>query len=414
MLKEFGGVIFTRSDNKKINRINDLDGVVFGGVSELSFGGWIMAYEELIEHGIKKDDIKLKFLNTHDDVVKAVVSGEIDAGTVRSGTIERMASEGLVNLSTVKIINEQKYDGFPYLVSTKLYPEWPFAKLKHTSDILSNKLLSELVQLTPKSIIVQEKNLDAWTVPLDYSSVHAMLKKLRISPYDNVEIKFIDILEQYAFYIYFIAILGILLILRLVYAKNKNDYLSLYSKKLDDEVQERTRELNEANEKLKVLASTDFLTGINNRGSFMNLAQKYFDIAKRNNTSLEILSLDLDHFKSINDTYGHEAGDKVLIEFTNTVKRLLRDSDVFGRTGGEEFCIILQNTSPEGSYVFAERLRQSVEDTKIEYEGKSIKVTVSIGMAAMDKEENIKDLIKKSDVALYKAKESGRNKVHVV
>lgn len=407
--KEFGGVIFTRSNNSRINSIEDLDGKLFGAVSPLSFGGWIMGYEELLKHNIDIDDIKIEFLNTHDAVVYAVLSKKIDAGTVRTDTLERMSSEGSINLSDIKVLGAKKYNNFPYLVSTKLYPEWPIAKLTHTSDALADKLLAELVSLKPNP----KKHIDGWTVPLDYSSVHDVLKRLEIDPYNITQIKFMDILKQYSLYIYILGILVVLLIARLVYVWRVNKYLNKYNVKLDNEVKERTKELKEANKKLKVLANTDSLTGINNRGYFMKLAKQYFNIAKRNNTTLQILSLDLDYFKTINDTYGHQAGDKVLKEFAKTVSSLLRKSDIFGRVGGEEFSILLQNTSTDGAQLFAKRVCDSVEAMTITFDEEIIHITVSIGMAELSDEENIDELLKKSDEALYRAKENGRNRVHV-
>lgn len=207
----------------------------------------------------------------------------------------------------------------------------------------------------------------------------------------------------------------------ITFLKHKNDELGILGKtlqnmmiKLQEEERKRDEtmtELNAVNKKLKVLASTDALTGIYNRGYFLNIAQKYLDIAKRNSSSLEVLSLDLDYFKSVNDTYGHQAGDDVLKSFANKVTSLLRSSDLFGRIGGEEFCIVLQNTSKDGAKIFAQRICKSIEIMEVQTNNETLNVTVSIGLAILNDEENIDDLIKKSDDALYKAKENGRNQV---
>ncbi|MBU4110288.1 GGDEF domain-containing protein, partial [bacterium] len=171
--------------------------------------------------------------------------------------------------------------------------------------------------------------------------------------------------------------------------------------------------LEKANEKLKLLAQTDALTGISNRAHFMDIANIYFDIAKRNVSSLQVLSLDLDFFKQINDTYGHQAGDIVLVTFVEEISKLLRKSDIFGRIGGEEFCIVLQNTSRKGALSFAQRICKTIENTSVDFEGEKIKFTVSVGVADLEGEKSMLELIKKSDKALYKAKESGRNQVHI-
>ncbi len=410
-LKEFGGVIFTKKDNRDINSIEDIRGKSFAAVNERSFGGWIIGYEELVKNKIDRDDVELEFLNTHDAVVLAVLNGTVDAGTVRTDTLEKMAAEGKIDLSDIKVINKKSYEKFPYLISTALYPEWPFSKLKETSDRLANRVLSILVEIPSGSDVAKAIKAGGWTVPLDYTPVHVMLKKLRVAPYDTYKLNLIDVMKQYAWVLYITSLLFILLVVRLIYIRKVNMHLNSYNRDLNKEVENRTKQLQEANEELKVLAHTDPLTGISNRGYFMHLGKKYFDIAMRNKTPLLLMSLDLDYFKNINDTYGHQAGDKVLIEFTKTITKLLRDSDIFGRVGGEEFSIVLQNTTLDGAKIFAERVRRSIEEMQVEVNNKKIGITVSIGFAKLSDEVKIDDLLQKSDIALYKAKNSGRNRV---
>lgn len=411
-LKEYGGVIFTRSDNNTIETIEDIEDKKFAVVNEDSFGGWIMAYEELKAHGVGKNNLKLSYHDTHDNVVRAVLEQKADAGTVRTDVLESMADSGDINISDIKIINQKLYEDFPYLVSTKLYPEWPLAKLEHTHDRVSRDLLSKLLSID------FEKNPElfesgGWGVPSDYSSVHTVLRKLRIAPYDVSHIELSEILHEYIVYIYAIAFIFFAIIGRFLYINKINKYLQTYNKKLSINVKRRTKELEKANEKLKLLAQTDALTGISNRAHFMDIANIYFDIAKRNVSSLQVLSLDLDFFKQINDTYGHQAGDIVLVTFVEEISKLLRKSDIFGRIGGEEFCIVLQNTSRKGALSFAQRICKTIENTSVDFEGEKIKFTVSVGVADLEDEKSMLELIKKSDKALYKAKESGRNQVHI-
>lgn len=118
----------------------------------------------------------------------------------------------------------------------------------------------------------------------------------------------------------------------------------------------------------------------------------------------------MDFFKSINDKYGHHIGDIVLKEFTNTIEKTLRSSDLFGRIGGEEFCVLLQSTSIEGAKLFAERIRGDIEAIQIMSANVVIKVTVSLGVVSLKNEDNLHELLNKADLALYEAKNSGRNK----
>jgi len=148
--------------------------------------------------------------------------------------------------------------------------------------------------------------------------------------------------------------------------------------------------------KLKELASTDYLTGILNRRAFFNLVNT-LELNK-----YSVLMLDIDHFKKINDTYGHDIGDKVLKTFSNTIKNNLRKEDIFARIGGEEFVVLTKNIDKSRLYFFAEKLRKKVEELKIG----NIKLTVSIGGHIIGFGEDINLSLKRADEALYEAKKS--------
>jgi diguanylate cyclase (GGDEF)-like protein len=166
---------------------------------------------------------------------------------------------------------------------------------------------------------------------------------------------------------------------------------------------------------LESLARTDFLTGINNRGCFDDLAHKAVSLAKRNEQPIVIAMLDIDFFKAVNDNYGHDAGDKVLIKFADVMSECFREYDIIGRVGGEEFCVCMPNTSSEDATIACDRFRGILENTEIvvrESQGDSITVTVSIGLAlGQGAAISLDDLLKKADISLYQAKEGGRNQV---
>lgn len=170
--------------------------------------------------------------------------------------------------------------------------------------------------------------------------------------------------------------------------------------------------LKAKNQQLNELAKLDPLTGILNSRYFHELGHNLISLAKRNQEPLSVLFLDLDNFKHINDYYGHEAGDRVLISVTNTIKTHLRASDVFARVGGEEFCIILPKTTSEGAQDLAEKLKQLVQDQQLNYFNKQITITTSIGVASLQSEiDTLKSLQATADKNLYLAKNQGRNKV---
>jgi diguanylate cyclase (GGDEF)-like protein len=166
-------------------------------------------------------------------------------------------------------------------------------------------------------------------------------------------------------------------------------------------------------ERLFQLATTDGLTGILNRREFLDRSETEFERAKRFNHELSMITMDIDNFKKINDTYGHDVGDKVLKELANIGKSVIRKVDIFGRLGGEEFGITLPETSANGAYKLAERLRKSIQDHHVQLtNGQKLNFTVSIGIASVQKGVNsLEDLMKLSDIALYKAKRLGKNRV---
>ncbi|NLB87704.1 MAG: GGDEF domain-containing protein, partial [Syntrophomonadaceae bacterium] len=168
-------------------------------------------------------------------------------------------------------------------------------------------------------------------------------------------------------------------------------------------------------DKLKYLATIDSLSGLYNRGEFMNLAKREFTRTKKNNEKLSVLIMDLDNFKLINDTFGHGAGDEVIREFGSIIRTSFRKTDIAGRIGGEEFSVVLMGASLEEAKNVAEKFRETVANRKVIYGEQEISFTVSIGVAAIHRNADdfydFEDILKTADDALYRAKTSGRNRV---
>ena len=180
---------------------------------------------------------------------------------------------------------------------------------------------------------------------------------------------------------------------------------------LEERVVERTRDLLAANSELERLANHDSLTGALTRRRFFELAIPEYERSVRYNRPLGTLLIDLDHFKNINDTHGHAAGDIVLINTVNYMSKILRTNDLLGRFGGEEFIVLLPETDEEGAFHTAERIRQKLESTSVMYEESEIFITASIGLANLHKDANIDQIVDRADTALYAAKHAGRNRV---
>lgn len=163
---------------------------------------------------------------------------------------------------------------------------------------------------------------------------------------------------------------------------------------------------------LTVLATTDYLTGANNRKKLLDSVQKEFLHSKKYGKPLSIMMIDVDHFKNINDNYGHHTGDIVLQEMVKECLSSLRKSDIFGRLGGEEFLVVLVDTEISEAIQVTERLRKNLSQLNIRTEFGTVYFTVSIGIACMkDEDENVEQLLERVDDALYKAKNCGRNRV---
>lgn len=166
-----------------------------------------------------------------------------------------------------------------------------------------------------------------------------------------------------------------------------------------------------AEEIAQKLAVTDPLTGTFNRRTFLELADKEISRAQRAATPLSLVMIDLDHFKKVNDEYGHLAGDEVLKRSVAILQGCLRREDLLVRFGGEEFCILLPNVSLDAATQMAERIRESVERAEFTFNGHSIPVTISLGVASMlSKADTTALLIGRADEALYSAKRMGRNR----
>ncbi|WP_199608935.1 sensor domain-containing diguanylate cyclase [Flocculibacter collagenilyticus] len=174
-------------------------------------------------------------------------------------------------------------------------------------------------------------------------------------------------------------------------------------------------ELEKANTLLGEQSRTDRLTNLNNRGHWEECLKREFKrLRRRGSKGSSLLMFDIDHFKKVNDGYGHSAGDAAIIHCANVLRANLRETDVAGRYGGEEYAVILTDTNAEDAKIFAERIRKAIEESVVKYEENEIRFTISLGIAEYsDSLANHTKWIEASDEALYQSKEGGRNQVSV-
>ena len=187
----------------------------------------------------------------------------------------------------------------------------------------------------------------------------------------------------------------------------KIESYSLRNLQLKEEIQQRSKTQAE----LEVLATTDPLTGLYNRRHFFTLAEHWCDHASEMPIQISAMMIDIDHFKKVNDKYGHPAGDYVLEKITSTIQSSLRTDDILCRYGGEEFGLLLPNTSLHSANQVAERIRKTVADLVINFQDQEIRVTISIGIADLENspKHSVMGLLGHADQALYTAKHKGRN-----
>ena len=191
-----------------------------------------------------------------------------------------------------------------------------------------------------------------------------------------------------------------------------HDELDRLNRELEARVEARTQELQWANQRLEELASIDSLTGASNRRHFLEQARIEISRAKRQGHPLSVIMLDIDFFKSVNDRFGHEAGDRVLVALAASIHGTLRGADIFARLGGEEFILMLPGQDLAAACQMAERLRLLIEQS--ETPACPARITVSAGVAGLENEsDEIGDLLRRADQGLYQAKHQGRNQVCV-
>lgn len=505
-LDRFGGVIFTRAGNSDINRINDIKNKKIAAVDDESLGGYATQIYELFNYGISAEKLNMYFTGMpHKRVVEEIIQGKADVGFIRTDVLENMVKDGGIDLNQFKILNLQKSENFPYVLSTALYPEWPIARMTHTSKTLSSKVVVALLQRYIKDR-PNEGDI-GWSSPLEYSQIHEIFRALRIPPYDQPEVfTILDIWNKYKIAIVYLSFSTVVFLFLIAWMYRKNSYEKAYvssildalpnptvvtngevliganksmlsflgyetldkfkhehncvcdffeegdtdeylQKLMDDQIWIRyVIDHPEREHKAKITingkttiykidaslvgdmkrfraiaiftnislmlnqSTSDALTHVANRLHFDLLFEHALHIAQREKSPLSIIFFDIDHFKHVNDEFGHLIGDDILRKIAEISKSMLRKSDVIARWGGEEFIILLPNTPVEYAAQVAEKLRQMIGSEKFDVVNH---LTCSFGVSELYENEVEDVLLRRVDELLYNAKANGRNTVVV-
>lgn len=254
--ERFGSVIFTRSDRDDISRLSDLKGKTFAAVDEQSLGGWLLARYELAQIGITPDNFRsLHFSGaSQDKIVQAVLNGEVDAGTVRTSILEMMAYEAKINLRDIRVLGPRKVEGYPFLLSTALYPEYAFTRLRHTNSDLARLVTAQLLLMPPDTLARRTLGVKGWTTPLDYEPVHRLLQDLKAAPYQHYgELSLAEAIRLH----WLPTLIGVLLLLAVSIAAVMASYLAArlrsLSLSLEKKVEDRTQALSISEMRLRTL-----------------------------------------------------------------------------------------------------------------------------------------------------------------
>ncbi len=241
----FGAVIVTQADNPDIRSLEDLKGKSFMAVSPVAFGGFQMAWRELAESDVDpfSDFSDLQFAGfPQDKIIRAVANGSVDAATVRAETLMRMVEAGTVELDRFRVLNPQHGKDSSLPLSTRLYPEWPFATMKNTPRELATQVAQALLSMPADHPAARTSRTAGWTVPLDYSPVHRLMKTLKIGPYEVLrQTSFTAVLRRYAGWVAAAAALLLILIILNGYISRTNRKLKHAQLVLRDEISERKR-----------------------------------------------------------------------------------------------------------------------------------------------------------------------------
>lgn len=241
----YGAVIVSRRDDSSISSVKDLEGKSFMAVSPHAFGGFQMACLTLSENGIDpfEDLSSISFSGfPQDKIIIAIRDGVVDAGTVRAETLLRMSEERKINLNQFRILNAYKTDGMSIPLSTRLYPEWPFATLRNTSRELARDVARSLLSMESDHPAAMASKTAGWTVPLDYSPVHELMRTLKIGPYETLRhVSFMDVVKRYVYWFISAGILVMLLLLVNGYIARTNRKLKETQYNLRDEITERKK-----------------------------------------------------------------------------------------------------------------------------------------------------------------------------
>lgn len=530
----FGGVIFCRADDRRLNSLEDIPGRRIASPSPQSLGGYLMQRWTMVRRGIGKEgepvpgDIYFTGV-PHDRVVVAVLAGEADVGFVRTGVLEAMAQEGKLDLKQVRVLNPQPPSLFPQLLSTETYPEWPFAALPKVEEPLAKSVTQALLTIEPEEPAAIRGKYYGFSPPGDYSSIEAIMVRLRLHPdYQDTPLSLTELYQRHPLWFQGLAAFVLLGFGIMVYLRRMNCRLAaalaearrlalrdvlldslgegvcgidaqgcitfinpaalktlgytatqvqgheqhslfhhhypdgrpypasecpIYRTLADGQLRHGEewffrrsgagfpvsfsvtpiladsrvegavvvfRDITErkaTEEKIRSLAFYDPLTGLPNRRLLLDRLGQSLIASGRSGRFGAVLFIDLDNFKQLNDSAGHDVGDQLLGEVAARLQGCVREGDTVSRFGGDEFVIILSGLgeSLEQARLDAGRIGEKIRlavNAPCHPGGQPYQGSPSIGITLFKGQgESVATLLRQADIAMYEAKGAGKNAV---
>jgi len=396
VVNHFGGAIFARAERNDIAQLADLKGQRIAATDKTSFAAYLIQYDMLQQQGIDLEhDSTMLFMGFPQDLsVQAVIDGRADVGFARSGVLEAMAREGKLDLSRLKVINATRHGGFPFLVSSPLYPEWPLAAAPHVPFDITNQVVAALLLMPSDSAAAKSGRYYRWSTPVEYQSVQALMQRRHIYPFDKPEtVTLSEVLREYAVPM-LLAACVVVLAMALLYAR----------------AFQLNRQLVQSRQALKQMAHHDALTGLPNRNLLDDRLEQALAQARRDGHALALCMLDLDGFKPVNDQFGHDTGDRVLQAVAARIKAAVRECDTVARFGGDEFVLLVNGFGNEST--LGEVLARVIAAIAQPLECcPDAQVAGSVGVSVFGTDaHDATALLRHADEAMYQAKAAGGNR----
>jgi diguanylate cyclase (GGDEF)-like protein/PAS domain S-box-containing protein len=519
-VSEFGGVIITLASRSDINNIGDLKNKKIAAVGKNSLGAYQAQVKELIDADVSYKEKNFVFTGLpQEKALSLLFDDKVDVAFVRTGILEELSRNNKLDMSKLKVINQITNTKYPFLLSTKLYPEWPFSSMPHIDTITIKEVSSALMSMQPSDDAALKGGYYGWSTPQEYKVVRDLLYSLNLPPYEKkMDFTLNDISVKYSDYILILMAVGfvftfylIFITIRLyktkqqleinqnklklaasVYTNSQNGVMitdengiveevndsfcqitgytkdemigqnasilksgrhdddfykamwidinkkgyhkcEIYNAKKTGEIfpcilgistlkdnKGKTKHLigiftditqqKKYENELKFLVYHDSLTKLPNREFLMRRLEQVVAQSARKNLKFALLTLDLDHFKDINDSYGHLIGDEVLLEVSKKLTQRLRQEDSVFRLGGDEFSILLEHVENyEDVSIVARDIIKLVNTGYKTKSGIELRINASIGIAVYPNHGfDAKQIFQNSDASLYLAKEQGR------